>query len=89
LTKQGNRLLQFLWAEAGGTRRTPELQRSYRRKLIHKGFEKASVAVARKLGIRRWSMLRDQIEYNEVLSSWTAAAEEAISDDRPYRVNHA
>jgi hypothetical protein len=41
------------------------LKRFYRRKLIQKGFGKASVAVARKLGIRLWIMLRDPIEYNE------------------------
>ena len=46
-------------------RRDPELQRFYRRKLVQKGLGKASVAVARKLGIRLWIMLRDQIEYNE------------------------
>jgi transposase len=45
--------------------RRNELQRFYRRKLVQKGFGKASVAVARKLGIRLWIMLRDQIEYNE------------------------
>ena len=67
LSKQGNPLLRFLWGEAGAhaARRDPELQRFYRRKLVQKGFGKASVAVARKLGIRLWIMLRDQIEYNE------------------------
>jgi transposase len=67
LTKQGNPLLRFLWGAAGAhaVRRDPELQRFYRRKLVQKGLGKASVAVARKLGIRLWIMLRDQIEYNE------------------------
>src|SRR6202158_505952 len=67
LTKQGNPLLRFLWGEAGAhaVRRDPELRRFYRRKLVQKGLGKASVAVARKLGIRLWIMLRDQIEYNE------------------------
>ena len=46
-------------------RRDPELKRLYRRKLIHKGLGKTRVAVARKLGIRLWIMLRDQIDYNE------------------------
>jgi hypothetical protein len=46
-------------------RRDPELKRFYRRKLIQKGLGKARVAVARKLGIRLWIMLRDQIDYNE------------------------
>jgi transposase len=67
LSKQGNPLLRFLWGEAGAhaVRRDPELQRFYRRKLIQKGLGKARVAAARKLGIRMWIMLRDQIDYNE------------------------
>jgi transposase len=67
LTKQGNPLLRFLWSEAAihAVRRDPELKRFYRRKLIQKGLGKARAAVARKLGIRMWIMLRDRIEYNE------------------------
>jgi transposase len=67
LSKQGNPLLRFLWGEAAAhaVRRDPELQRFYRRKLLQKGLGKAKVAVARKLGIRLWIMLRDEIDYNE------------------------
>lgn len=67
LTKQGSPLLRFLWNEAGGhaARRDAELQRFYRRKLVQKGLGKARVAVARKLGIRLWIMLRDRIDYEE------------------------
>jgi transposase len=67
LSKQGNPLLRFLWGEAGAhaVRRDPELKRFYRRKLLQKGLGKARVAVARKLGIRLWIMLRDAIDYNE------------------------
>ena len=43
----------------------PELKRFYRRKLIQKGMGKARIAAARKLGIRLWIMLRDQIDYEE------------------------
>src|ERR1700687_5420555 len=46
-------------------RRDSELQRFYRRKLFQKGLGKARMAVARKLGIRLWIMLRGQIDYNE------------------------
>ena len=61
------KLLPCLWGEAGvhAARKDRELQRFYRRKLVQKGLGKASVAVARKLGIRLWIMLRDQIEYHE------------------------
>ena len=67
LTKQGNPLLRFLWSEAAihAVRRDPELKQFYRRKLIQKGLGKARAAVARKLGIRMWIMLRDRIEYSE------------------------
>jgi len=67
LSKQGNPLLRFLWCEAAAhaVRRDPELQRFYRRKLVQKGLGKARVAAARKLGIRLWIMLRDQIDYQE------------------------
>src|SRR5262249_52779696 len=63
LSKQGNPFLRFLWGEAvmGAVRRDPELQRFFRRKLAQKGLGKARVAAARKLGIRLWIMLRDQI----------------------------
>jgi hypothetical protein len=45
--------------------RDPELKRFYRRKLVQKGMGKAKVAAARKLGIRLWILLRDQIDYQE------------------------
>ncbi len=67
LSKQGNALLRFLWCEAAiqAVQRDPELQRFYRRKLVQKGLGKARIAAARKLGIRLWIMLRDQIDYKE------------------------
>lgn len=67
VTKQGSPLLRFLWGEAGAhaVRRDLELKRFYRRKLVQKGLGKARVAVARKLGIRLWIMLRDEIDYPE------------------------
>jgi len=67
LSKQGNALLRFLWCEAAmhAVRRDPELKRFYRRKLVQKGLGKARIAAARKLGIRLWILLRDQIDYKE------------------------
>jgi hypothetical protein len=41
------------------------LKRFYRRKLVQKGMGKAKIAAARKLGIRLWIMMRDQIDYQE------------------------
>ncbi len=56
-----------LWVEATlhAVIKDPELKRFYRRKLIQKGMGKARVAAARKLGIRLWIMLRDEIDYEE------------------------
>jgi transposase len=67
LTKQGNRLLRFLLVEAGqiASRHDPALGRVYRRLAFRKGLPSAKVAVARKLAIRLYIMLRDQIDYAE------------------------
>ena len=67
LTKQGNPLLRFLLVEAGQTasRFDPGLRRAYRRLAFRKGAASAKVAVARKLVIRLYIMLRDQIDYAE------------------------
>ena len=67
MSKQGNALLRYLWCEAAmhAVGRDPELKRFYRRKLVQKGMGKARVSAARKLGIRLWIMMRDQIDYQE------------------------
>jgi transposase len=67
LTKQGNRLLRFLLVEAAGiaSRYDPRLQRAYRRLAFRKGAAVAKVAIARKLAIRLYIMLRDGIDYEE------------------------
>ena len=67
LSKQGNPFLRFLWVEATlhAVCKDAALRRFYRRKLIQKGLGKARVAAARKLGIRLWIMLREQIDYQE------------------------
>ncbi len=67
LSKEGNSLLRYLWTEATmhAVVKDPELKRFYRRKLIQKGMGKARIAAARKLGIRLWIMMRDQIDYEE------------------------
>jgi len=67
LTKQGNRLLRFLLVEAGqiASRYDAALGRVYRRLAFRKGLPSAKVAVARKLAIRLYIMLREQIDYAE------------------------
>ena len=67
LSKQGNPLLRLLWVEAAraAARKDARLKQFYRKKLVQKGLGKAVVATARKLGIRLWILLRDQIDYTE------------------------
>ena len=67
LAKQGNRLLRFLLVEAAQTasRLDPGLRRTYGRLAFRKGAASAKVAVARKLAIRLYIMLRDGIDYAE------------------------
>jgi transposase len=67
LTKQGNRLLRFLLVEAAqvASRLDPGLRRGYRRLAFRKGAASAKVAVARKLLIRLYIMLREGIDYAE------------------------
>jgi transposase len=67
LSKQGNPLLRLLWVEAArqAVGRDQRLKQFYRRKFLQKGLGKAVVAAPRKLGIRLWIMMRDQIDYPE------------------------
>lgn len=46
-------------------REDPDVKRFYRRKLVQKALGKSRIAAARKLGIRLWIMLRDQVDYEE------------------------
>ena len=82
MTKEGNSLLRYLWTEATlhAVRKDPELKRFYRRKLIQKGMGKARIAVARKLGIRLWIMMRDQM-----ITKSSAVAESCDRKGKPMR----
>lgn len=69
ISKQGNRLLRFLLVEAAhravGTGQDDDLRRFYFHLLSKKGHPVAVVAVARKLVLRLYRMLRDEIDYDE------------------------
>jgi len=70
ISKSGSRLLRYLLVEAAQitVRRDEELKRFYLRLLHRRGAQKAKVAVARKLLIRGYVLLRDRIDYAEFLS---------------------
>ena len=69
ISQEGSRLLRFLLVEAAraSLHGDPELNRFYRRLVYRRGPHKAIVAVARKLLIRAYIMLRDEIDYAEFL----------------------
>ncbi len=67
ISKAGSRLLRFLLGEAAqvAVRTDDELRTFYKRLLVRRGKAKAVVAVARKLLVRCFIMLRDEIDYAE------------------------
>jgi transposase len=69
ISKGGSRLLRYLLVEAAHTavKRDEGLKRFYQRLVYGRGVAKAKVAVARKLLIRGYIILRDQVDYQEFL----------------------
>ena len=67
ISKAGSRLLRYLLIEAGQTtvRYDEDLKRFYQRLAARRGRPKAKVAAARKLLIRTYIMMRDEIDYAE------------------------
>jgi transposase len=75
ISKQGSRLMRLLLNEAGqvAARHDAELGQVYRRLLVRRGHATAKVAVARRLLVRAFIMLRDEIDYPEFLRRGVAA----------------
>ena len=67
ISKAGSRVLRFLLVEAAhaAIRKDADLRRFYQRLAERHGRPKAKVAVGRKLLIRAYIMLRDEIDYAE------------------------
>ena len=67
ITKQGNALLRWVLGQAAplAARADDDLRRRYFSVLHRRGRPKAKVALARKLLVRLYVMLRDQIDYGE------------------------
>ncbi|HEY8187631.1 MAG TPA: IS110 family transposase [Pyrinomonadaceae bacterium] len=67
ISKAGSRMLRYLLVEAVHTaiRYDDDLKRFYKRLAERRGRPKAKVAAARKLLIRAYIMLRDEIDYAE------------------------
>jgi len=75
ISKQGSRLLRFYLVEAGqiAVRKDQDLARVYQRVLVRRGHAKAKVAVGRRLLVRAFIMLRDDIDYAEFQRRGVAA----------------
>jgi len=72
ISKQGSAFLRFLLVEAGqsAARGDAQLGRLYRRLTVRAGRSKAKVAVARKLAVRLYWMLRQQWNYAQLCRSF-------------------
>lgn len=69
ISKQGNSLMRWLLVEAGQTaaRYDGELRRVYQQLKYRRGSGAAKVAVARKLAVRMYWMLRSQADYAQLV----------------------
>jgi len=69
ISKQGNPMMRGLLVEAGHTaaRIDPELRQDYQRLKLRRGGSVAKVAIARKLAVRMYWMLRRQIDYAQLV----------------------
>ena len=69
ISKQGNPMLRGLLVEAGHTaaRLDAELRQDYQRLRLRRGGSVAKVAIARKLAVRMYWMLRKEINYAQLV----------------------
>jgi len=69
ISKQGNPMLRGLLVEAGHTavRMDAELRQDYQRLRLRRGGSVAKVAIARKLAVRMYWMLRRQVDYAQLV----------------------
>jgi transposase len=76
ISKQGSSFMRFLLVEAGQTaaRHDPELGRFYRRLAMRKHRALAKVAVARKLAVRLYLMLREGWTYPQLCKAVVQAS---------------
>jgi len=75
ISKQGSRWLRFYLVEAGqiAIRKDADLARVYKRLSLRGGHAKAKVAIGRRLLVRAFIMLRDEVDYDEFLRRGVAA----------------
>ena len=82
ISKQGNPMMRSLLVEAGHTaaRLDGELRQDYQRLKLRRGSGVAKVAIARKLAVRMYWMLRGQASYAQLVrmqgSPWATLVKE-------------
>jgi transposase len=82
ISKQGNPMMRSLLVEAGHTaaRLDAELKQDYQRLKVRRGSGVAKVAIARKLAVRMYWMLRSQASYAQLVrmqgSPWATLVQE-------------
>jgi transposase len=85
ISKQGNPMMRSLLVEAGHTaaRLDPALKRMYQRLKFRRGASVAKVAIARKLAVRMYWMLRSTADYAQLVrmqgSPWATLVENSPS----------
>jgi transposase len=85
ISKQGNPMMRSLLVEAGhsAARLDPQLKRIYQRLKFRRGASVAKVAIARKLAVRMYWMLRSTADYAQLVrmrgSSWATLVEDSPS----------
>jgi transposase len=69
ISKQGNPMMRWLLVEAGhsAARLDAELRKDYQRLKLRRGAGVAKVAIARKLAVRMYRMLRQQASYAQLV----------------------
>lgn len=84
ISKQGNSTLRWLLVEAGQTaaRLDPQLGRVYQRLKFRKASGIAKVAVARKLAVRLYWMLRSQSDYARLVRMPGSSSSAVVPEDR-------
>jgi transposase len=87
ITKQGNTLLRWLLVEAASTaqRYDPSWHRQYVRLSMNKHHGVAKVAIAHKLAVRLYWMLRSGQDYKQVMERGSHAGQSAMPSGRGCR----
>jgi transposase len=82
ISKQGNATMRWLLVEAGQTavRYDPALGRMYQRLKFRRGSAIAKMAVARKLAVRLYWMLRSQSDYAHLVRMSGSSSSAVVSE---------